>query len=89
MKGDPEERAAAVGRYIVESGATVRAAAAVFGVSKSACAARTRAFGPRCRPSYRRTRPSVICAAARPHGANICIQHLARRTAAQYNRVKK
>ena len=23
MKGDPEERAAAVGRYIVESGATV------------------------------------------------------------------
>ena len=31
MKGDPEERAAAVGRYIVESGATVRAAAAVFG----------------------------------------------------------
>lgn len=27
MKGDPEERAAAVGRYIVESGATVRAAA--------------------------------------------------------------
>ena len=88
MKGDPEERAAAVGRYIVESGATVRAAAAVFGVSKS-CAARTRAFGPRCRPSYRRTRPSVICAAARLHGANICIQHLARRTAAQYNRVKK
>ena len=35
MKGDPEERAAAVGRYIVQSGATVRAAAAVFGVSKS------------------------------------------------------
>ena len=32
MKGDPEERAAAVGRYIVESGATVRAV--VFGVSK-------------------------------------------------------
>ena len=25
MKGDPEERAAAVGRYIAESGATVRA----------------------------------------------------------------
>ena len=74
MKGDPEERAAAVGRYIVESGATVRAAAAV---------------GLKCRPSYRGTRPSVICAAARPHGANICIQHLARRTAAQYNRVKK
>ena len=35
MKGDPEERAAAVGRYIVQSGATVRAAAAVFGDRKS------------------------------------------------------
>lgn len=35
MKGDPEERALAVGRYIVRSGATVRAAALVFGVSKS------------------------------------------------------
>ena len=35
MKGDPEERAVAVGRYLVRSGATVRAAALVFGVSKS------------------------------------------------------
>lgn len=35
MKGDPEERAAAVGRYIVDHSATVRAAAVVFGVSKS------------------------------------------------------
>lgn len=35
MKGDPEERAVAVGRYIVRTGATVRAAAVVFGVSKS------------------------------------------------------
>ncbi len=35
MKGDPEERAVEVGRYIARSGATVRAAAAVFGVSKS------------------------------------------------------
>ena len=35
MKGDPEERAVAVGRYLVRSGATVRAAAGVFGVSKS------------------------------------------------------
>lgn len=35
MKGDPEDRAVEVGRYIVRSGATVRAAAAVFGVSKS------------------------------------------------------
>lgn len=35
MIGDPEERAVEVGRYIARSGATVRAAAAVFGVSKS------------------------------------------------------
>lgn len=35
MKGDPEERAMEVGRYLVRSGATVRAAARVFGVSKS------------------------------------------------------
>ena len=35
MKGDPEERARAVGQYIVRSGATVRRAAAVFGISKS------------------------------------------------------
>lgn len=35
MKGDPEERAASIGRYIAASGATVRAAAQVFGVSKS------------------------------------------------------
>ena len=35
MKGDPEERALAVGRYLARSGATVRTAAGVFGVSKS------------------------------------------------------
>ena len=35
MKGDPEERAMAVGRYLAGSGATVRTAAKVFGVSKS------------------------------------------------------
>ena len=35
MKGDPEERALAVGRYLAGSGATVRTAAKVFGVSKS------------------------------------------------------
>ena len=35
MKGDPEERAVAAGKYIAQTGATVRAAAAVFGVSKS------------------------------------------------------
>jgi len=35
LKGLPEERAVQLGRYIVENGATVRAAAKVFGVSKS------------------------------------------------------
>ncbi|MDD6319436.1 MAG: sporulation transcriptional regulator SpoIIID [Oscillospiraceae bacterium] len=35
MKGDPEERAVLIGRYLASSGATVRAAARVFGVSKS------------------------------------------------------
>ena len=33
--GDADERAVEIGRYIVRSGATVRATAAVFGVSKS------------------------------------------------------
>lgn len=35
MKGNPEERAAKLGLYIVETGATVRVAAKKFGVSKS------------------------------------------------------
>lgn len=35
MKGMPEERAILAGEYIIEHGATVRAAAKNFGVSKS------------------------------------------------------
>ncbi|MDL2215763.1 sporulation transcriptional regulator SpoIIID [Ruminococcaceae bacterium OttesenSCG-928-N02] len=35
MKGNPEERAIAVAEYIIDSGDTVRGAAARFGVSKS------------------------------------------------------
>ena len=35
MKGNIEERAAALAQYIIENKATVRAAAAKFGVSKS------------------------------------------------------
>ena len=35
MKGIVEERAVELGRYIAENGATVRAAAKKFGVSKS------------------------------------------------------
>lgn len=88
MKGDPEERAAAVGRYIVESGATVRAAAAVFGVSKSTIWKDQHRLR-RQNPGLWAEVQAVVQKAARLHGANICIQHLARRTAAQYNRVKK
>jgi putative DeoR family transcriptional regulator (stage III sporulation protein D) len=35
MKGNPEERAILLGEYIASHGATVRAAAAVFRISKS------------------------------------------------------
>lgn len=35
MKGQPEDRAIALAHYIVEKGATVRAAAKEFGISKS------------------------------------------------------
>ena len=35
MKGLPWERAVELGQYIVENGATVRAASAKFGISKS------------------------------------------------------
>ena len=35
MKGNPEERAVALGQYVVETGATVRSAARKFGISKS------------------------------------------------------
>ena len=35
MKGQPEERAVALAEYMVETGETVRQAAAKFGVSKS------------------------------------------------------
>lgn len=35
MKGNPEERAIALGEYVVETGATVRRAAQKFGISKS------------------------------------------------------
>lgn len=35
MKGNMEERAVALAQYIIETGATVRAAAGKFGLSKS------------------------------------------------------
>lgn len=35
MKGNPEERTIALGEYVTATGATVRAAAKQFGISKS------------------------------------------------------
>lgn len=35
MKGNPDERAIALGEYVTETGATVRVAAKQFGISKS------------------------------------------------------
>ena len=35
MKGNPEERAIALGEYVAETGSTVRSAAKQFGISKS------------------------------------------------------
>ena len=35
MKGQPEDRAIALAHYIIENGATVRAAAKMHGISKS------------------------------------------------------
>lgn len=35
MKGQPEDRAIMLAQYIVENGATVRAAAKMYGISKS------------------------------------------------------
>ena len=50
MKGDPEQRALLLGEYIVEQGATVRAAARAFGCSKSTVhkdvSVRLRTVGP-------------------------------------------
>ncbi len=35
MKGQPEDRAVELAHYIIENGATVRAAAKMYGISKS------------------------------------------------------
>ncbi len=78
MKGDPEQRAVQLGEYIAAT-ATVRAAAAAFGCSKSTVhkdvAVRLRTLQPaavrcRCVLCWPATRQSGICAAVRPPGAN-------------------
>ena len=77
MKGDPEERAVQIGRYLVQSGATVRAAAQVFGVSKSTV------WKDQCRLQHlapglwQEVRAVLLynkatCAAAKPPAANTC-----------------
>ena len=64
MKGDPEQRAVQLGEYIAANRATVRAAAAVFGCSKSTV---HKDVAVRLWPAIRQ---SGICAAVRPPGAN-------------------
>ena len=78
MKGDPEQRAVQLGEYIAANRATVRAAAAVFGCSKSTVhkdvAVRlgrcSRSCSGRCVRFWPAIRQSGICAAVRPPGAN-------------------
>ena len=77
MKGDPEQRAVQLGEYIAANRATVRAAAAVFGCSKSTVhkdvAVRLRTLQPELFRQVRvwpAIRQSGICAAVRPPGAN-------------------
>ena len=86
MKGDPEQRAVQLGEYIAANRATVRAAAAVFGCSKSTVhkdvAVRLRTLQPELfrqvqmvlarNKAERHLRGSVpsFFAAVRPPGAN-------------------
>lgn len=86
MKGDPEERAVQIGRYLVQSGATVRAAAQVFGVSKSTVwkdQCRLQHLAPglwqevRAVLLYNKAQRHLrggeaTCAAAKPPAANTC-----------------
>ena len=62
MKGDPEQRAVQLGEYIAANRATVRAAAAVFGCSKSTVhkdvAVRLRTLQPEL---FRQVRAVLAC----------------------------
>ncbi len=74
MKADPEQRAVQLGRIHRGHNATVRAAAAAFGCSKSTVhkdvAVRLRSISPelsgRCVRCWPATRPSGICGAGLP-----------------------
>ena len=68
MKGDPEQRAVQLGEYIAANRATVRAAAAVFGCSKSTVhkdvAVRLRTLQPEL---FRQVRAVLACNKAERH----------------------
>ena len=73
MKGDPEQRAVQLGEYIAANRATVRAAAAVFGCSKSTVhkdvAVRLRTLQPEL---FRQVRAVLACNKARAASARRC-----------------
>ena len=68
MRADPEQRAVQLAEYIVERGATVRAAAAAFGCSKSTVhkdvAVRLRMLQPEL---FRQVRAVLACNKAERH----------------------
>ena len=68
MRADPEQRAVQLAEYIVEQGATVRAAAAAFGCSKSTVhkdvAVRLRTLQPEL---FRQVRAVLACNKAERH----------------------
>ena len=73
MKGNPEERAIALGQFVVETGATVRSAAqrTLPPAWSGKTGPYTGKFSACCAP----TRQSATCAAEWPHGINITRRH--------------
>ena len=77
MKADPEQRAVQLGEYIAAHNATVRAAAAAFGCSKSTVhkdvAVRLRSISPALYGQVRAVlarNKAAICGAGLPPGAD-------------------